>query len=471
MNIRLKNQEDSSLIENLKVSTIGERNIGADMIEDEDWGYGPNKTHIMPSSKENDLHKRDPYGCSPNRRHLWEIENFYHCSIIGTCLTIFEQKKILAKEHIPYKKLTLPEIHSIMVSNCQEENNLSRRLNNLLNQKYRKEILDLSDYSEEELLTLWEKKLKVGDICGVYWVALSRKDLSGKTPCKLFGDVHMLSHLNGGETREYLREAVSIRERNGALTKRLEHEKIIRRQQKKELVTMKEDLIEMERKYNTTGIENSELTQKLGEVHSTKRIDEIKAKNLALKDQLQKGEDMLKRYTNLIESLKKEKEEMFSNLANLEESNRLLKNEVYDTPQQLSNIHFQCDESCPAFDLYAKRILIVGGITRLSSIYRDLIEERGGAFDYHDGYMRGGETILEDQIKRSDFVLCPVDVNSHNACLTVKKFCKKSRRSYQMLSSSSLTSITRALIGIAVKSEEQKTTNNVIERRKDESIS
>ncbi|MEA3224068.1 MAG: hypothetical protein U9P49_13020 [Thermodesulfobacteriota bacterium] len=48
MNIRLKNQEDSSLIENLKVSTIGERNIGADMIETEDWGYGPNKTHIMP---------------------------------------------------------------------------------------------------------------------------------------------------------------------------------------------------------------------------------------------------------------------------------------------------------------------------------------------------------------------------------------------------------------------------------------
>ncbi|MCD6570336.1 MAG: DUF2325 domain-containing protein [Deltaproteobacteria bacterium] len=281
-------------------------------------------------------------------------------------------------------------------------------------------------------------------------MTLSRKDLGVKTPYKLFGDVHMLSHLNGGETREYLREAISIREKNEALAKRLEHEKTIRRQQKKELVTLKKDLIEMERKYNATRVENSKLTQKLGEIRSTKQIDELEDENLVLKNQLQKSDDILKRYTNLIESLKEEKEGILSNLSNLEETNRLLKNEAYDTLQQLSNIHLQCDESCPAFDLCAKRILIVGGMTRLSSIYRDLIEERGGMFDYHDGYMRGGETILEDQIKRSDFVLCPVDVNSHNACLSVKKFCKKLQKSYQMLSSSSLTGITRALISVTM---------------------
>lgn len=164
MYIRSKDHEDSLLIKRLDVSAISGSNVEADMIKDEDWGYGPNKTHIMPSSKENDFHKRDPYGCSPNRKHLWEIDDFYYCSIIGTCLTISEQKKILAKEHIPYKDLSLPEIHCIIVSNCQDENSISRRLNNLLNQKYRKEILDLSDYSEEERLTLWEKKLKVGDI-------------------------------------------------------------------------------------------------------------------------------------------------------------------------------------------------------------------------------------------------------------------------------------------------------------------
>ncbi|MBW1740471.1 MAG: DUF2325 domain-containing protein [Deltaproteobacteria bacterium] len=108
----------------------------------------------------------------------------------------------------------------------------------------------------------------------------------------------------------------------------------------------------------------------------------------------------------------------------------------------------QCDEQCPAFDLCAKRILIVGGITKLQAYYRKLIEEKGGVFEYHDGYMNGGKRGLETRVKRSDIILCPVNCNSHNACLSVKRLCRKHNKPVQMLSSASLSAISQALIGI-----------------------
>ncbi|MBW1745825.1 MAG: DUF2325 domain-containing protein, partial [Deltaproteobacteria bacterium] len=52
---------------------------------------------------------------------------------------------------------------------------------------------------------------------------------------------------------------------------------------------------------------------------------------------------------------------------------------------------------------------------------------------------------LEGLVRRSDMVLCPVNCNSHNACLNVKKLCKKYCKRVQMLPSSSLSSISQAL--------------------------
>lgn len=401
--------------------------------------------------KESEFHEENPCEGSKKRKSLWEIDHFYHCSIIGTCLTISEQKKILAKEKIFYKHFCLFEIHGVMISNAKNENNISRRINNLLNQKYRKEIQDYSDCDEQTLFSIWGEKLKKGDICGLYWAAMSSCGCPDETLQRLFGDVHMLSHINGGEIRGSLQGAVRIKEENEKLNRILKQEKETRRQMKREITTLERDSAEMEAKYNDTIVENKRLTEDLAEIRSDRRVDELEAANADLKSQLSQSENELGKYTRLIKSLKNEKEEMALNLSNLEEANNSFKSEFNNAFRQFFSIFQQCDENCPAFDLCTKRILIVGGMTKFRSLYRDLVEERGGVFDYHDGYMRGGEDVLEEKIRRSDVVLCPVDVNSHNACLSVKRACKKLQRPYHMLSNSSLTSITRALIGVVVE--------------------
>jgi hypothetical protein len=403
--------------------------------------------------KEIESHEENFCKVSNERKSLWEIDDVYLCSIAGTCLTMSEQRKILAKEKILYKHLRAFDIHSIMLSKAREENRISRRVNDLLNRKYRKEILEFSGCDEDKFLSIWDEKLKVGEVDGLYWVALSCRDYTVETLKRLFGDVHMLSHINGGEVGNSLQEVVRVRRENERLNRILKQEKEARRQMKKEIVVLEESFAEMEVKYNDITVENKKLAEELSSICHSRSIDELQTENAALKNRLNKGEVELKKYTRLVKSLKNEKKKMLSDLSNLEETNNNLKNELDNSIQQFFEIFQQCDESCPAFDLCAKRILIVGGITKLKSLYRDLVEEKGGVFDYHDGYMRGGKGVLAEKVRRSDVVLCPVDVNSHKACLSVKKVCKKLQRPYQMLSNSSLTGITRALVDIVEKPE------------------
>jgi DNA repair exonuclease SbcCD ATPase subunit len=107
--------------------------------------------------------------------------------------------------------------------------------------------------------------------------------------------------------------------------------------------------------------------------------------------------------------------------------------------------HQKCNVNCPSFDLCQKRVLIVGGITRMEAAYRRLIESRGGIFDYHDGYMKKGVKKLQERLKRADMVLCPVSCNSHGACLAVKKLAKKHNKVVHMLSSAGLAAISEAI--------------------------
>ena len=104
-----------------------------------------------------------------------------------------------------------------------------------------------------------------------------------------------------------------------------------------------------------------------------------------------------------------------------------------------------CDASCPAFDLCQKRVLIVGGISRMESVYREFIEGSGGRFDYHDGYMQKGVKPLEERMKRADMVLCPVNCNSHTACAVVKKLGKKHKKNVHMLHNYSLSAVSQVI--------------------------
>ena len=104
-----------------------------------------------------------------------------------------------------------------------------------------------------------------------------------------------------------------------------------------------------------------------------------------------------------------------------------------------------CVRSCLDCDLCRKRVLMVGGITKMEDRYREVVESRGGVFEYHDGYMRNGARNLEGVIRRADMVLCPVNCNSHTACGVVKSLGKKYGKPVFMLAGSSVSALAQAV--------------------------
>jgi len=391
------------------------------------------------------LNKSDYFDTEKKRKYISEIDSHFSCPVVGTCLSFRDQKRILKKAKISYKKFTPYEIHQLMVRGIQSKNQLSRRINNYLNQKYRCEVNTFKDIDEQDFLTVWGKKMETGDVCGLFWVAVTRPDFSEETLHDVFGDVHMLAHLNGGEIRKELHEANILREKNRKMSEKLKDMKELRRKTKKELDASKKTYYEMERKLKIIKEEKKRMKRELKNIRSEKCIDELKANNHELQLQLKQVQCELQDSLKTLKFLKKENAKFKLNSSSNGEIISQLKREVKRTYHQATK-NDVCDQNCPIFNLCSRRILIVGGMSKLKEFYRDLIEKMGGIFECHDGNTQRGENVLHNLVGRVDIVLCPIDCNSHGACLSVKKFCKRQNKPYRMLPNSSLSSISRELL-------------------------
>jgi hypothetical protein len=247
---------------------------------------------------------------------FWEIEEGFKCPVVGMCMTLTEQKRLMKKSKMALKGASPFEIHKAFGACSDNENPISRRVDRLLQRKFGKETEALFKLKPEAFL---------------------KNELEGLYECN----------------KKQQRQIKALKEKNRSLASKLGCQGELNRRIRNEARSI---------------------------------IAELVAKN-------------------------------------------------------------RCDQSCPSFDLCQKRILIVGGMSRMELLYRELIESSGGIFEYHDGYMKKGSRQLESRLRRADVVLCPVNCNSHNACSMVKRLAKKYQKPVQMLANSSLQAISRAIWG------------------------
>ncbi len=113
---------------------------------------------------------------------------------------------------------------------------------------------------------------------------------------------------------------------------------------------------------------------------------------------------------------------------------------AYD-PNQCKN----CEMDCEKCNLLKKNICIVGGVERMENLYRNYIENNGGSLDYHSGSMQSGIAKLERFLQRADMIICPINCNSHTACLKVKDLARKLGKKYYMLPTGSLSAVKKLL--------------------------
>lgn len=388
-----------------------------------------------------------PHGCgqasAPARLNAWQMDACFKCPVCGVCLTLAEQQHLLRKAGFPLKNTTPFDIHEILVTSLDAESRLSRMVDALLQRKFTQKTKTLLLAEGREFLSLWHALYEEADDAAL-WAAAVRPQLSEEHRRVIFGRIHLAMHFNAGQQSELKRKLSRQADENARMRELHEEAVRARRAIQKENQSLAKMNEELRKTIDAARREKAALEMKLDGLKGSLPTAGIEEEIRRL---TAKSEAVSSRNTELdhrIAVLKEENGRLRDELVRQREAGRVFTIEAQQIIGRMRTIT-RCDESCPTYDLCRKRVLLVGGMTRMESLYRQLIEAGGGVFEYHDGYVKGGTKQLELSLKRADMVLCPVDCNSHAACSLVKNLGKKYRKPVHMLSNSSLSAVLQVM--------------------------
>ena len=365
----------------------------------------------------------------------------FYCPIAGVCLSLSEQRQFIKRYGGKVKGVQDYVVHVTMINLLKKESAPAKRFEKLLDRKYRQEIAQWEGMESEEWLELFHQCLTPVTAGALLWFSALYLDLSECQRVDVYGAIHMLMHaqlLQQAELQNQLTRAKAqharVQEKYRALQTQRRHERQSFRQ--------------LERRHALRQKEIQALQDEVRMLKQAAPPEELWVECEGLRQKLRRTEEKLYGRTEKIEELKAERNRLSQQIAEHQLLAENMRAELATMLNQFTESAAQA-ERCPNFALCNRRILIVGGMTKLRSFYEQLVLKMGGQFDYHDGYQYQGVDSLSHLVERSDVVICPVDVNSHSACLHVKKCCKELNKPYYMLRNSSLSAIHRTLSEVA----------------------
>ncbi|WP_319523087.1 DUF2325 domain-containing protein [uncultured Desulfosarcina sp.] len=382
----------------------------------------------------------------PSRLPIWEVNHCFKCPVVGMCITLAEQKRLLKKLGLLEKSDGPFEMHETLVASLDKENRLSRRIDNLLERKFGKQAAVLFQLDDHSFLATFKEALESGEVEANLWATAVSPDLSLTCRRSVFGDIHMIMHWNGEQLMQFKRKLSRQRQDMEKMQQRIAEFSRQRRDLKREINAHHREKDELKAALAAERREKAQLQQAIppspypGSAAALEPNDPAMLREIdALRQQL----DLAKRQ---IVSYEEKNRKLSLRIEQQHKINRRVREETRNIITEMTAMN-RCDKSCPSFDLCRKRILIVGGVTRMETLYRDLIESSNGVFEYHDGYVNKGAKGLETSLKRADMVLCPVNCNSHAACSIVKNLGKKHNKTVHILANASLSAVSQVIWG------------------------
>jgi len=389
------------------------------------------------------------------RKKLWQLHSHFHCSIIGTCLTL-EELRFIAKKHLlTSQKASDHELHSSFVCLAKNADGPTRHCQKRLDKKYRATVKHSTQFKTNAgLLSLWQAALASGDIAGTYWAIVTHPSVEEGLLERIFGEVHMLSHLSGASTRTDIKLLGKLRhdksQAETALSQTSENfnRRLIRKQNeidhlKKIKIQLEQDTLEINKL--ATRIEELETSQKNQQLQKT--IEGLSKRLYLTSSQLGKAN-----IENQALEIKLKNEQKRTAFLEQEASQSLKERDVAEVVLQklLSNsCQTSCGvsnkQSCPINNLGGKHILYVGGRASQCPYFKTLVEQSNGAFTHHDGGKEDSRLKLNGALAQADAVVCPTDYISHDAYKRIKQHCEKQNKQLVMIPHASLSSFTSGL--------------------------
>ena len=147
------------------------------------------------------------------RKKIWELEKSWHCSIVGTCLSMYEARKIGRKFGAKCSDPSQIDavVHAMLVRDCAQKNEISIHVNKTLEKKFEGIIRSFKRYkTSAEIMQFWRVSFERGLIPGAYWATATMRGLNKEDLNKIYSDVHMLSHLIGSSNQSLIQRLVEV---------------------------------------------------------------------------------------------------------------------------------------------------------------------------------------------------------------------------------------------------------------------
>lgn len=375
------------------------------------------------------------------QKRIWEIAEIFYCPIVGTCLSLKEQRQFLRRCGVKAKGAQDYAVHVTLIDMLKQESAPAKRFEKLLNRKYRKEIAEWQDFPSEKWLSFFARHLQPATAGALLWFSAIYQELSERQYVDIYGRIHILTHAQFLQQAALLKQLTRAKddrkhfqEKYHALQTRYRHDR-------RAFQELEHRHLLQQKKFEVLQVEHDQVKQ-------TSSLEEWRVECEVLQQKLQRTEEKLYTRTLAVDELKAERDYLKQQIDDHQLFIEDMQEELAKMLDQFKQAASQADQ-CPNYALCNRRILLVGGITKLRAFYEQLVTRMGGQFEYHDGYKYTGTDALSHLVDRSDVVICPVDVNSHSACLHVKKYCKEQNKPYYMLRSSSLSALHNTLTEVA----------------------
>lgn len=364
-------------------------------------------------------------GPATGRRRLWEIDGGLHCSIIGTSASHDDLLQIARKLDVRLARdVTHHQVHSAFVQSAHRPGPMARALQKLFEARYAtiaRKVRATADPAGLE--ALWANERDAGRVAGAYWAFLSHDHIPEALRNRIFGEVHMLSHLLG---RTASRTASLVSEWTARVDD-LEARLARRADRHREVLAERDAALA-----RISDLERRLLARTV--------VAEARARAPAAWRRSSAG----RQERALVAARTRARA--------AEAEVRRLTGEVLRLRALLAEIPLVVPP-CPAVaacdaairEDIARRVLYIGGRGGAVDNLRRVAETHRAVLVHHDGGEEMSVKRIDGLVEHCDAVFCPVDCVSHQACLKAKALCRKHGKPFVPLRSSGAASFERAL--------------------------
>jgi hypothetical protein len=358
------------------------------------------------------------------RTRLSELDNNIHCSIIGTCMTTGELRKLVPRYAPALDRKTASdlEIHHTAVELSTLGEAAAKELNKALDTRHALALKRFKAADDETALAaMWSEALAHGDVPGAYWALMTHPLCSFELRRQAFGDVHMLSHLVGASNRADLRRLTALEEENA----RLREQNAQQQGRQQELAAQHHHALELAERQ---AIELAALRERHAGLASSSAADELAQLRAALstrEEQLSlqiirqaETETLLLARDRAAESLAHEADQMKTEA-------ELARAEVHALEQALAQTLEHGAETTALPHLHGQCVLYVGGRPQTTQVLAKLVSAAGGELLVHDGGIEDRKGMLASLLPRAQLVVFPVDCISHNAMHVTRQLAER----------------------------------------------